>query len=113
MNIVKVVGASALLSMTLAAVPIVTASTAAAGCVKSSGITVCDQNEPASGPVVPYPCDLDWYCYDGSEWDLGLDVAPGPPPERPDIGRPGRPDIGRPGTPGDRPGGGGGGGGRR
>ena len=48
--------------------------------------------------MVPYPCDLDWYCYDGSSWDLGLDIdvpaQPGPPPDRPDIGRPGRPDIG-------------------
>lgn len=98
----------------LAVVPMAAAPNASAGCVKSSGITVCDQeNGNTSGPVVPYPCDLDWYCYDGSTWDLGVDFD-APPPPAPDNSLP-RPDRGRPGTPGNRPGGGGGigGGGRR
>lgn len=115
MTNVKVVAVVVFLATALAAVPAMTASTASAGCVKSSGITVCDQNDASnSGPAVPYPCDLDWYCYDGSTWDLGLDLAPAPPP-RPDNDLP-RPDRGRPGTPGNRPdggAGGGGGGGRR
>lgn len=111
MRSVKIIGASGLALASFAVAPTVSAPTAAAGCVKSSGITVCDQDDAGkTGPVVPYPCDLDWYCYDGSTWDLGIDVAPSPPPDRPDIGRPGRPDVGRPGTPGNRPGGGGGGG---
>ncbi|WP_442932820.1 hypothetical protein [Mycobacterium kyogaense] len=103
---------SAIWTTALATIPMVASPVAAAGCVKSSGITVCDQNgDGKTGPVVPYPCELDWYCYDGSEWDLGLDVSV-PPPPRPDNDLP-RPDRGRPGTPGNRPGGGGGGGGRR
>lgn len=46
-----------------------------------------------SGPVVPYPCEYDWYCDD---WDLDVILDPGP-------GRPGGPDIGRPGRPGIGP----------
>ncbi|MCG7592839.1 hypothetical protein MHN84_02365 [Mycobacterium sp. PSTR-4-N] len=112
MRTAKVIATSTLLLTSLVTVPAVTAPSAAAGCVKSSGITVCDQNGGSdNGPVVPYPCEFDWYCYDGSEWDLGLDVSP-PPPPRPNNDLP-RPDRGRPGTPGNRPGGGGGGGGRR
>ena len=110
MRTLRLLVVPALLASWLGAAPTVVVPTAAAGCVKSSGITVCDQdNGNTSGPVVPYPCELDWYCYDGSTWDLGVDVA-APPPPRPDNSLP-RPDRGRPGTPGNRPGGGGGGGG--
>jgi hypothetical protein len=116
MRIVEVVVGSVLLASSAAWNSVATAPIAVAGCVKSSGITVCDQeNGNTSGPAVPYPCDLDWYCYDGSTWDLGIDID-APPPPRPDNSLP-RPDVGRPGTPGNRPGGGGGigggGGGRR
>lgn len=92
--------------------PLTSAPPAAAGCVKTNGISVCDSGgDSGGGPAVPYPCDLDWYCYDGSTWDMGLDIEAPPPGPPPDIGRPGRPDIGQPGRPGNRPGGGGGGGG--
>lgn len=112
MRLTTVLVAPMLVASGLVVLPTVTAPIASAGCVKSSGITVCDDGSD-TGPTVPYPCELDWYCYDGSTWDLGvdIDVSPGPPPERPDIGRPGRPDVGQPGRPGNRPGGGGGGGG--
>lgn len=95
----------------IAVLPVTSAPLAGAGCVKTNGISVCDSGgDSGGGPFVPYPCELDWYCYDGSSWDMGLDIDQ-PPPARPpvDIGRPGRPDIGQPGRPGDRPGGGGGG----
>lgn len=116
MRILRVLVVPALTTSWLVVAPTVTVPTAAAGCVKSSGITVCDQeNGNTSGPAVPYPCELDWYCYDGSTWDLGVDFD-APPPPRPDNSLP-RPDRGQPGTPGNRPGGGGGigggGGGRR
>lgn len=89
-----------------AAVPIaivVAAPPATADCNYAGGATVCAQGEVrgadgvprVASPVVPYPCENDWYC--GTDWDL-------------DIGwDPGRPGIGGPGGPG-RPGGGGGGG---
>jgi hypothetical protein len=108
--------ASALIISGLAVAP-----TATAECVAYNGTMICSDDGPTatgnssgSGPVVPYPCDLDWYCDDGTTWDLGLDNNDRPPvdssnPGLPDIGAPGRPDIGLPGRPGDRPGGGGGG----
>jgi hypothetical protein len=113
MRSLTLVVAPVLVASGMALVPMTVAPSASAGCVKTNGISVCDSgSEAGEGPSVPYPCDLDWYCYDGSSWDMGLDsdVPPpsGPPP---DIGRPGRPDIGQPGRPGNRPGGGGGGGG--
>lgn len=114
MRSLTLVVAPVLVAAGMAIVPMTVAPSASAGCVKTSGISVCDDGGAAgTGPVVPYPCEQDWYCYDGSSWDLGLAIdtpppTPGPPP---DIGRPGRPDIGQPGRPGNRPGGGGGGGG--
>ena len=73
---------------------------AAADCTYANGATVCAQGEvrgpsgDISGPVVPYPCEYDWLCYDGD-----VDLVFGSPPEiNPsppiDIGRPGRPGIG-------------------
>lgn len=63
---------------------------AAADCVDAGGATVCAQgtvrgggpDPTVAGPVVPYPCEYDWYC-DG--WDLDVIVPPGGI----DIGRPG------------------------
>ncbi|KRE33850.1 hypothetical protein ASG82_22650 [Mycobacterium sp. Soil538] len=103
-----------LVASAVTVLPVAAAPVAVAGCVKTSGISVCDDGGAAgTGPFVPYPCEQDWYCYDGSSWDLGLAIDPPPPtPGPPDIGRPGRPDIGQPGRPGGG-GGGGGGGGRR
>ena len=76
------------------------APTAGAECTYSGGATVCAQVDvrgpsgDVSGPVVPYPCEYDWLCYDGD-----VDLVFGSPPEinpRPpiDIGRPGRPGFG-------------------
>lgn len=90
--------------LAVAAIPIaivVTAAPAGADCTSSGYATVCAQGDVrgadgvprAATPVVPYPCENDWYC--GTEWDLDVAWAPGP-------GGPGGP--GRPG----RPGGGGG-----
>jgi hypothetical protein len=78
---------------------VLTAAPAAADCNSAGYATVCAQGTVrgpdgvprAATPVVPYPCEYDWYC--GTEWDL-------------DIGW----DPGRPGGGGGRPGGGGGGG---
>ncbi|ULP38131.1 hypothetical protein MJO55_06805 [Mycolicibacterium rufum] len=110
MRALSSMAAPVLVAAGLVVVPMASAPNASAGCVKTNGISVCDSgSEAGSGPSVPYPCDLDWYCYDGSTWDLGLDIDV-PPPPRPDNSLP-RPDRGRPGTPGG--GGGGGIGGRR
>jgi len=95
-----------ILGLAMTAVPIAivdTAPPAGADCNNVGGTTVCSQGEVrgpdgvprASTPVVPYPCEFDWYC--DSDTDLDIDFSPSPPPSRPDIGRPGRPDIGRPG----------------
>ncbi|MCV7192609.1 hypothetical protein [Mycolicibacterium brumae] len=51
---------------------------AAADCVSSGGTTICSQGDvrgaDGSGPGVysPYPCEYDWYCYDGFDivWDI-------------------------------------------
>ncbi|MHC9292282.1 hypothetical protein ACRCUN_07415 [Mycobacterium sp. LTG2003] len=83
------------LAMILAAPP------AGADCTYSGGSTVCAQGEVrgadgvprAATPVVPYPCEYDWYC--GTEWDLDIGWDPGP--NRPGGG--GGIDIGRPGGP--------------
>jgi hypothetical protein len=77
---------------------VVTPAPAVADCNSAGYATVCAQGTVrgpdgvprAATPVVPYPCEYDWYC--GTEWDL-------------DIGW----DPGRPGGGGGRPGGGGGG----
>ena len=69
---------------------VTTAAPAGADCNYAGGSTVCAQGTVrgpdgvprAATPVVPYPCDVDWYC--GTEWDLNVDWDPG----RPD--RPGR-----------------------
>lgn len=73
---------------------------ARADCTSSGYATVCAQGEVrgADGvprvatPVVPYPCEYDWYC--GTEWDLDIGWDPGRPnlPDRPD--RPNRPGGG-------------------
>jgi hypothetical protein len=76
--------------------------TARADCNSAGGATVCSQGEVrgpdgvprVATPVIPYPCDYDWYC--GSDWDFGIDWNPG----RPGIGGPGGPGgPGRPGRP--------------
>ncbi len=72
---------------------------ARADCTSSGYATVCAQGEVrgtdgvprAATPVVPYPCEYDWYCGTDVDLDIGWD--------------PGRPD--RPNRP-NRPGGGGG-----
>lgn len=88
--------ASVLLPAAFAA-GLVTAPSAAADCVSSSGTTICSQGSVRgsdsgqgpglSGPAVPYPCEYDWYCDDG---DLNIILDPGGP----DFGRPGRPGGG-------------------
>ncbi|WP_082943683.1 hypothetical protein [Mycobacterium sp. 1274761.0] len=81
--------------MAIAIVPtaLVVAPPAAADCTYNGGATVCAQGDVrgadgvprAATPVVPYPCEYDWYC--GSDWDLDISWDPG----RPGIGGPGRP----------------------
>jgi hypothetical protein len=89
-----------ILGLAMAAVPIaivVTAPTAGADCTYSGGATVCAQGEVrgadgvprAATPVVPYPCEYDWYC--DTDWDLDVGWDPGPGW---DPGRPGRPGGG-------------------
>lgn len=86
---------------------VVAAPSATAGCVSSGGSTVCAQGDVrgADGapmvatPVVPYPCDYDWYCGDNS-WDWNVDIDWNPGPGGP--GGPGGPIIGRPGGGGGR-----------
>ena len=65
----------------------------------SSGYsTVCAQGDVrgvdgvprTATPVVPYPCEYDWYC--GNDWDLGIVWDPG---RNNGIGGPGRPGRGR------------------
>jgi hypothetical protein len=83
-------------------VGIVTAPTTSADCTNANGVTVCAQGTVRgasggsgpglSGPVVPYPCEYDWYCDD--DWDLDIGFNPGPPGGGIDIGRPGRPGGG-------------------
>jgi hypothetical protein len=113
MRMVAAIVIPALLASGLTVLPTVTVPKAAADCTSSGGTTICSQGDvrgantgqgPGSGPSVPYPCDLDWYCFD-NDWTVGIDIDPDPGW-----------DIGRPGRPGNRPnagGGRGGGGGRR
>ncbi|MBU9762407.1 hypothetical protein FR943_00860 [Mycobacterium sp. TNTM28] len=93
----------AALGTTAVPIAIAGAPPAAAECTNANGVTVCAQGEVRgadggsgpgfSGPVVPYPCEYDWYC--DSDWDLDIGIDPGPPPGGGiDIGRPGRPGIG-------------------
>jgi len=94
----------------LSGLGVVAAPPASADCTNAGGVTICSQGDvrgpdtgegagSVSGPVVPYPCEYDWYCDD---WDLDVIVDPGPP-GRPGIGGPGRPGIGGPGGPGIGP----------
>lgn len=91
-----------ILGLATAAAPItmvVVAPPAGADCNYAGGATVCAQGEVrgadgvprAATPVVPYPCEYDWYC--GTEWDLDIGWDPGRP------GGGGGIDIGRPGGP--------------
>lgn len=75
-------------ALATAAVPaalVVAAPPAAADCNYNGGATVCAQGEVrgadgvprAATPVVPYPCENDWYC--GTDWDLNVDWNPGRP----------------------------------
>ncbi|MGV0813287.1 hypothetical protein ABQF34_15095 [Mycolicibacterium boenickei] len=94
------------LGLILAMVPMgivtTTAPPAKAECTSSGYATVCAQGDVrgadgvprAATPVVPYPCEYDWYCDTG--WDLDIAWDPG----RPGIGGPGGP--GRPGGIGPR-----------
>jgi hypothetical protein len=73
------------LASLLAMVPIamVDAPSARADCNNAGYATVCAQGEVrgpdgaprAATPVVPYPCENDWYC--GSGWDLDIAWDPG------------------------------------
>lgn len=83
------------------------APSAAADCVSSSGTTICSQGDvrgadtgdgPSGSTYTPYPCEYDWYCYDGFDVVLGIDGPGGGV----DIGRPGGPVNNPPG--GNRPG---------
>jgi len=85
------------LALTMAPIGIVeTAPPARADCNSAGYATVCAQGEVrgadgvprAATPVVPYPCENDWYC--GTDWDLDIAWDPG----RPGIGGPGRPGGG-------------------
>ena len=77
------------------------APVAKADCTSSGYSTVCAQGDVrgpdgqprVATPVVPYPCEYDWYCDTG--WDLDVAWDPGRP-NRPGGGpiRPGRPGIG-------------------
>ena len=92
-----------ILGLALTAAPItivVTAPPAGADCNYAAGATVCAQGTVrgadgvprAATPVVPYPCEYDWYC--GTDIDLDY-TRPDPGPRPPvDIGRPGRPGGG-------------------
>ncbi len=88
-----------ILGLATAATPIamvVAAPPAGADCTYSGGATVCAQGEVrgadgvprASTPVVPYPCENDWYC--GTDWDLDAGWG-GPGIGYPGVGLPGRP----------------------
>lgn len=64
---------------------VVAAPPATADCNYAGGSTVCAQGDVrgpdgvprAATPVVPYPCENDWYC--GTEWDLDIGWDPGRP----------------------------------
>ena len=68
---------------------------AAADCNSAGYATVCAQGEVrgpdgvpiAATPVVPYPCENDWYC--GTDWDLNIGWDPGRPGGGGGIGGPG------------------------
>lgn len=74
---------------------LVTAPSAGADCTNAGYATVCAQGEVrgadgvprAATPVVPYPCEYDWYCDSGGDIDIIWDPDPGWDPGRP--GRPG------------------------
>jgi hypothetical protein len=80
------------LTMTPIAI-VVTSPQARADCTSSGYATVCAQGTVrgadgvprAATPVVPYPCEYDWYC-GNDDWDVDIDWNPGP-----GIGGPGRP----------------------
>jgi hypothetical protein len=78
------------LAATMAPIAVVAmAPPAEADCNSAGYATVCAQGEVrgadgvprAATPVVPYPCEYDWYC--GTDWDLDISWDPGRP------GRPG------------------------
>lgn len=105
-----------LMTASAVSVGIALASTAAADCVTSNGTMLCSQGDvrgsdtgqgPGSGPSVPYPCNLDWYCDEDYGWELGIILDPGNETGG-GIGgaRPPRPNNDLPGRP-NRPGGGG------
>ena len=86
------------LALTVAPIGIVvTAPSAVADCNSAGGTTVCAQGEVrgpdgvprAATPVVPYPCEYDWYC--DSDSDIDISRPPGGGGGGIDIGRPGRP----------------------
>ena len=87
-----------ILGLALTAAPIgivVTAPSAGADCNSVGGTTVCSQGEVrgpdgvprAATPVVPYPCENDWYC--GTDRDLNISRPPGGGGGGIDIGLPG------------------------
>ena len=76
-----------ILGLALTAAPIgivVTAPPAGADCNYAGGTTICAQGEVrgadgvprAATPVVPYPCEYDWYCGTDSDIDVGWDPGP-------------------------------------
>ena len=86
------------LALTVAPIGIVvSAPPALADCNYVGGTTVCSQGEVrgpdgvprAATPVVPYPCEYDWYC--DSDSDIDISRPPGGGGGGIDIGRPGRP----------------------
>ncbi|OBA84905.1 hypothetical protein A5662_04755 [Mycobacteriaceae bacterium 1482268.1] len=80
---------SAVATATVPIAFVVSAPPASADCNYNGGATVCAQGDVrgadgvprAATPVVPYPCEYDWYC--GTDWDLDISWDPGRP------GRPG------------------------
>ena len=76
------------LALTVAPITVITianAPAARADCNYAGGSTICAQGEVrgadgvprAATPVVPYPCENDWYC--GTDWDLDIGWDPGRP----------------------------------
>lgn len=70
---------------------LVSAAPAVAECTSAADISLCSEAsaEVASLPYYPYPCDLDWYCSDGS-----LSLLNGPEPGGLNANRSGGPDRG-------------------
>lgn len=89
--------------LTLAAIgaELVAPTPATAECVTADDTTICTQGDgrsPDAGVLSPYPCEHDWYCYDGM--DVVFDTS-SPSDDDGESGRPARPNNDLPGR--DRP----------